>query len=92
MTKFIARFSTPKQLVRLIEDGIITDVPFVKSSVNELSKHVTILRVTARKSGENFLDVADGYVTAVLDQTEKSLTITAKKVTSEEVSFKFKIG
>ena len=92
MTKFIARFSTPKQLVRLIEDGIITDVPFVKSSVNELSKHVTILRVTARKNGENFLDVADGYVTAVLDQTGKSLTITEKKVTSEEVSFKFKIG
>ena len=92
MTKFIARFSTPKQLVRLIEDGIITDVPFVKSSVNELSKHVTILRVTARKNGENFLDVADGYVTAVLDQTGKSLTITEKKVTSEEASFKFKIG
>ena len=40
----------------------------------------------------NFLDVADGYVSAVLDQTGKSLTITEKKVTSEEASFKFKIG
>ncbi len=92
MTKFIAKFSTPKQLIRLLEDGTITDVPFVKSSVNEVSKHITILRITARKNGENFLEVADGYITAVLDQAGKALTISEKKMGDGELSYKFVIG
>ncbi len=92
MTKFIAKFSTSKQLVRLLEDGIISDVPFVKSSVNELSKHITILRITARKNGEEFLDVSEGYISAVLDQSEKALKITEKKVKDEEISYKFVLG
>jgi hypothetical protein len=92
MTKFIAKFSTSKQLVRLLEDGIITDVPFVKSSVNELSKHISILRITARKSGEKFLDVSDGYISAVLDQSGRALKITEKKVNDEEISYKFVLG
>ena len=92
MTKFIAKFSTPKQLVRLLEDGIIEDIPFVKSSVNEVSKHITILRVTARKNGERFLDAADGYITAVLDQAGRSLTISEKKMSDTELSYKFVLG
>ncbi|MGC8561593.1 MAG: hypothetical protein ACP5UZ_00515 [Thermoplasmata archaeon] len=92
MTKFIARFSTSKQLIRLLEDGIIEDVPFVKTAVNEVSKHITILRVTARKNGDNFLDVADGYITAVLDQTGKELKISEKKAGSGELSYKFVTG
>ncbi|MCL4446783.1 MAG: hypothetical protein M0Z77_02080 [Thermoplasmatales archaeon] len=92
MTKFIAKFSTSKQLVRLLEDGIITDVPFVKSSVNEVSKHISILRITARKSGEDFLDVSDGYITAVLDQSGKALTISEKKFGNGELSYKFVLG
>ena len=92
MTKFIARFSTSKQLIRLLEDGIITDVPFVKSSVNDVSKHISILRITARKGGDRFLDVADGYITAVLDQTSKELKISEKKMGNGELSYKFVIG
>ncbi|MEM0134026.1 MAG: hypothetical protein QXU18_02195 [Thermoplasmatales archaeon] len=92
MTKFIARFSTAKQLIRLLEDGLITDIPYVKSSVNEVSKHISILRVAARKNGENFLDVSDGYITAVLDQTEKELKISEKKMGNGELSYKFVLG
>ncbi len=92
MTKFIAKFSTSKQLVRLLEDGIIEDVPFVKSSVNEISKHISILRITARKNGEHFLDVSDGYITAVLDQSSRALTISEKKVSNTDLSYKFVLG
>jgi hypothetical protein len=92
MTKFIAKFSTSKQLIRLLEDGIIEDIPFVKSSVNEVSKHISILRVTARKNGERFLDVADGYITAVLDQSSRSLTVSEKKMSSTDLSYKFVVG
>ena len=92
MTKFIAKFSTSKQLIRLIEDVIITDVPYVKSSVNEVSKHITILRITPRKNGENFLDVSDGYITAVLDQSGRELKISEKKTVNGELSYKFVVG
>lgn len=89
MTRFVARFSTSKQLIRLIEDSIITDIPLVKSSVNEISKHITILRITARKNGDNFLDVSDGYITAVLDQANKTMKTSDKKFGKGELSYKF---
>jgi hypothetical protein len=92
MTKFIAKFSTPKQLIRLIEDSIITDIPYVKSSVNEVSKHITILRITARRGGENFLDISDGYINAVLDQANKTMKASEKKLEKGELSYKFVIG
>ncbi len=92
MTKFIAKFSTPKQLIRLLEDGIITDVPFVKSSVNDVSKHITILKITSRKGGDMFIDVSEGYISAVLDQSGKALTISEKKVANGELSYKFVLG
>jgi hypothetical protein len=92
MTKFIAKFSTPKQLIRLIEDSIITDIPYVKSSVNEVSKHITILRIIARQKGENFLDVSDGYISAVLDQANKTMKASEKKFDKNELSYKFVIG
>lgn len=92
MTKFVAKFSTAKQLVRLLGDSIISDVPFVKTSVNEVSKHIIILRVKARANGEKFLDVCDGYVSAVIDQANKSLSIAEKKNSGGELSYKFVIG
>ncbi len=92
MTKFVAKLSTSKQLLRILEDRIITDIPYVKSSVQEISKHIVILRVTPRKEGENFLYVADGYINAVLDQANKSLTLSDKKLTKDELVYKFTLG
>ncbi len=92
ITKFIAKFSTARQLVRLLEDSIITDIPYVKTSVNEVSKHIVILRIKARNKGEKLLDVCDGYVNAVLDQSNKGLTVAEKKITESDLAYKFVIG
>jgi|YelNatPaOPRAMG01_1025707.scaffolds.fasta_scaffold08707_10 hypothetical protein len=92
MTKFVARFTSSKQMVKLIEDGILFEIPYVKSSVNEVSKHIVIMRIKARKGGENFLDVSDGYLTAILDQSNKSLVLSEKKADESEISYKFVIG
>jgi len=89
MTRFIAKFSTPRQLLRLIEDAIITDVPYVKTSLKEASKHIMILTVTARKDGEQFLDVADGYVSAILDQSNKAISPSEKISEKGEIAYKF---
>ncbi|MEM0127868.1 MAG: hypothetical protein QXO03_02110 [Thermoplasmatales archaeon] len=89
MTKFIAKFTTQRQLVRLIEDAVITDVPYVKTSSNDASKHIIILTVAARKGGKAFLDVSDGYITALLDQSNRAIAPAEKKVGEEEISYKF---
>ncbi|MEM0127485.1 MAG: hypothetical protein QXO03_00155 [Thermoplasmatales archaeon] len=89
MTKFIAKFSTQRQLVRLIEDAVITDVPYVKTALKDASKHIIILTVSARKDGNAFLDVADGYITALLDQSNRVIAPSEKKVGEEEISYKF---
>lgn len=92
MTKFIARFSTSKQLIRLIEDSVMADVPFVRSSLQEVSKHISILKVIARKNGENFLDVSDGYISAILDQTNKAIKKSEKNFKNGVLSYKFVLG
>ncbi|MGC8644961.1 MAG: hypothetical protein ACP5UO_01675 [Thermoplasmata archaeon] len=92
MTKFIAKLSTPRQLLRLIEDSVIADVPYVKASLKDASKHIVILTIAARKDGEQFLDVADGYVSALLDQSNRQLAPSDKKVEKGEISYKFVIG
>lgn len=92
MTKFIARISTPKQVIKILEDRIITEIPYVKSSVQEVSKHIVLLRVTARKNGEDFLHVTDGYVSAVLDQLNKSILVSDKKLENNELVYKFTVG
>lgn len=92
VTKFIAKIATAKQVVRLLEDSIITEIPYVKTSVQDVSKHIIILRVTARKEGANFLEMADGYINAVMDQLNKSMTLTEKKVEGDETVYKFTLG
>lgn len=92
MTRFIAKFTTARQMIKLMEDSIIYDIPYVKPSLNEISKHITILRVKARKEGENFVTVCDGYLTAILDQANKSLILTERKISDSEISYKFVIG
>jgi hypothetical protein len=92
MTRFVAKLSTAKQVIKILEDRLITEIPYVKSSVQEISKHIVILRVTARKNGENFLQVADGYISAVLDQLNKSMTVSEKKIDNNELVYKFTLG
>jgi hypothetical protein len=92
MTRFVAKLSTAKQVIKILEDRLITEIPYVKSSVQEISKHIVILRVTARKNGGNFLQVADGYISAVLDQLNKSMTVSEKKIDNNELVYKFTLG
>jgi len=92
MTRFVAKLSTAKQVIKILEDRLITEIPYVKSSLQEISKHIIILRVTARKNGENFLQVADGYISAVLDQLNKSMTVSEKKIDKNELVYKFTLG
>lgn len=92
MTRFISKFTTARQMIKLMEDSIVYDIPYVKSSINNVSKHISVLKVKARKQGENFLEVCDGYLSAILDQSNKGLVLTEKQVSSTQISYKFVIG
>ncbi|MFP3299492.1 MAG: hypothetical protein RXN92_00205 [Thermoplasmatales archaeon] len=92
LLKLITKLSTPRQVIKTIEDNILFSIPYLKSSSSDISKHVVLLRVTPRKNGEPFLSMAEGYIKAIIDLSNKNINIEEKKKDGDSLVFKLKLG